>query len=181
MLTEFRKFVGFKILEYFILNPTSKTYLKELAKKLDISPRSVKIYCDMLVKEGLINKEIKGNLHLFSTNNENFRIKEIKRALFINILAELNIDKISEECTSIAIYGSHASGNYDEKSDIDLLIIGNEKQINRDLVVKIMDKIGKEIQLNVISMTNWEKMKKENNAFTKGIIRNHALIKGAEL
>ena len=181
MLAEFRKFVGFKILEYFILNPTKTTYLKELAKKLDISPRSVKIYCDMFVKEGLIDREIKGNLHLFSTNNENFRIRQIKRAFFINILAELGIEKISEECNSIAIYGSHASGNYDEKSDIDLLIIGNEKQTNRDLVLKIMNKIGKEIQLNVISMTNWEKMKKESNAFTKSILRNHVLIKGAEL
>lgn len=181
MLNEFRKFVGFKILEYFLLNPTKETYLKELAKKLEISPRSVKIYCDTFVKDGLINREIKGNMHLFSTNNENFRIREMKRAFFINILSELGIDKISEECISIAIYGSHASGIYDEKSDIDLLIIGNEKQINRDLLVKFMKKIGKEIQLNVITMIKWEKMKKENDAFVNSVLRNHILIKGAEL
>lgn len=181
MLKEFRKFVGFKILEYFLINPTKETYLKELAKKLEISPRSVKIYCDIFVKDELINREIKGNMHLFSTNNDNFRIREMKRAFFINILGEMGIDKISEECTSIAIYGSHASGTYDEKSDIDLLVIGNEKQIKRDLVVKIMNKIGKEIQLNVVPMIKWEKMKKENDAFVKSIIKNHVLIKGVEL
>ena len=181
MFKAFRKFVGFKILEYFLMNPTKKTYLKELAKKLEISPRSVKIYCDIFVKDGLINREIKGNMHLFSANNENFKIREMKRAFFINILGELGIDKISEECISIVIYGSHASGNYDEKSDIDLLVIGNEKQINRELVVKIMNKIDKEIQLNIIPMIRWEKMKKENDAFVKSVIRNHVLIKGVEL
>jgi len=181
MLSEFRKFVGFKILEYFIMNPSKKTYLKELAKTLEISPRSVKIYCDAFVKEGLINREIKGNIHLFSTNNESFMIKEMKRAFFINLLGELGIDKISEEDTSVAIYGSHASGTYDEISDIDLIVIGNEEQIKRDLVVKIMNKIGKEIQLNIIPMSKWEKMKKENDAFVKSILRNHVLIKGVEL
>ena len=181
MLIEFRKFVGFKILEYFLFNSTKKTYLKELAKILEISPRSVKIYCDLFEKDGLINRERKGNLHLFSTNNENFRIKELKRAFFINLLGELGIQNVSKECISIAIYGSHASGHYDEKSDIDLLIIGDEKQINKNLIVKIMNAVDKEIQLNVIPMIKWEKMKKENDAFANSIIKNHILIKGAEL
>jgi len=181
MLNEFRKFVGFKILEYFLLHPTEKNYLQELAKKLDISPGSVNNYCNIFEKDGLINREIKGNLHLFSTNNDNFRVRELKKAFFINLLGELDIQKISDKCTSIAIYGSHASGLYDEKSDIDLLIIVSKEQINRDLVVKIMNKVGKEIQLNVLSMIKWEKMKKENDAFAMSVIKNHVLIKGAEL
>ena len=181
MQNEFRKFVGFKILEYFLLHPTEKTYLQELAKKLDISPGSVNNYCNIFEKDELIKREKKGNLHLFSTNNENFKIRELKRAFFINLLGELDIQKISDECTSIAIYGSHASGYYDEKSDIDLLIIGSEEQINRDLVVKIMNKVDKEIQLTVIPIVKWEKMKKENDPFAMSIIKNHLLIKGVEL
>jgi predicted nucleotidyltransferase len=181
MLTCFRKFVGFKILEYFLRYPSEKTYLKELAKKLQISPRSVKIYCDLFEKEGLIKREIIGNMHIFSTNNDNFRVREMKRAYFINLLAEMNIENIAEECASIAIYGSYASGNYDEKSDIDILIIGEEQQVKRDMIVKIMEIIGKEIQLNVIPIIKWEKMKKNGDSFIKSIIRNHILIKGVEL
>lgn len=181
MLTSFRKFVGIKVLEYFLKYPTEETYLKELAKKLQISPRSVKIYCDIFDKEGIIIREIKGNMHIFKTNNDNFRVREMKRAYFINLLADLNIEKIAEECASIAIYGSYATGTYDDKSDIDLLIIGDEKNVKRDLVVNIMNRIDKEIQLNVISIVKWEKLKKENDHFVKNIIRNHVLIKGAEL
>ena len=178
MIDEFRKFVGFKILEYFLLNPTKKTYIKELAKKLNASPGSIINYCNIFKKEGLIKREIIGNLHLYYTNNDNFRVRELKKAIFLNILGELGIEKISDDYTSIIIYGSHASGNFDERSDIDLLIIGNK--VNKDLVVKIMKKVGKEIQLNVIPMVKWEKMKKESDAFVKSVIKNHVLIKGVE-
>ena len=181
MLNIFRKFVGFKILEYFLKYPTEKTHLKELARKLNISPRSVKIYCDLFEKEGIIKREIRGNMKIFTTNNDNFRIKEMKRAYFINLLAEMNIENIAEESISIAIYGSYASGNYNEKSDVDLLIIGEEQHVKRDIIVKIIGKIEKEFQLTVIPMIKWEKMKKDQDNFVKNIIRNHVLIKGVEL
>ncbi|RKX39229.1 MAG: nucleotidyltransferase domain-containing protein, partial [Thermotogae bacterium] len=121
------------------------------------------------------------NLHIFETNNDNFRVREMKRTYFINLLAEVNIENIVEECASIAIYGSHASGNYDEKSDVDILIIGEEQHVKRDVIVKIMEKIGKEFQLNVIPIIKWEKMKKNKDPFVESILRNHILIKGVEL
>ncbi len=181
MLTIFRKFVGFKVLEYFLANPTEKTYLNELAKKLQISSRSVKIYCDLFEKNGIILREIKGNMHLFSTNNDNYRVKEMKRAYISNLLAEMNIENISEGTASVAIYGSYASGNYDEKSDIDILIIGDEQNVNRDIAVEIMKKIDKEVQLSIIPIIKWEKMKKEEDPFVKSIIKSHILVKGVEL
>jgi len=181
MLSCFRKFVGFKVLEFFLKYPTEKTYLKELAKKLQISPRSVKIYCDLFEKDGIIKREIKGNMHIFTTNNDNFVVKEMKRVYFLNLLAEMNIEDIAEESASIAIYGSYASGNYDEKSDVDILIIGEEQHVKRDIIIKIMEKIEKEFQLTVIPIIKWEKMKKDEDHFVKNIIRNHILIKGVEL
>jgi hypothetical protein len=181
MLTSFRKFVGFKILEYFLNNPTEKIYLNELAKKLNVSPRSVKIYCDLFEKKEIIRREIKGNMHLFSTNNDNFCVREMKRAYISVILKQINIEKIADNSISIAIYGSYASGNYDEKSDMDVIVIGEERDVKRDIVVDIMKKIDKEIQLTVIPTIKWEKMKIEDDPFVKNIIKNHVLIKGAEL
>jgi len=152
-----------------------------MARTLQIRPRSVKIYCDLFEKEGIIKREIKGNMHIFSTNNDNFRVKEMKRVYFINIFAEMKIENIAEECASIVIYGSYASGNYDEKSDVDILIICEEQNVKRDMIVKIMDIIDKEFQLSVIPIVKWEKLKKDNDHFVKNIIRNHILIKGVEL
>jgi len=181
MLKNFRKFVGFKVLEYFLKYPTEKTYLKELAKKLEISPRSVKIYCDLFVQNGIIKREIKGNMHLFSTNNDNFYVREMKRAYITFVLKEMDIEHISQNAVSIALYGSYASGKYDEKSDLDILILGEEQNVEREKIIDIMKKINKEIQLTVIPALKWEKMKKEHDSFVESILRNNILIKGADL
>ena len=77
--------------------------------------------------------------------------------------------------------GAYASGNYDEQSDIDILIIGEERHVKRDIVVNIMNDIGKEIQITVVPLTKWEKMKRDRDPFAESILRNHILIKGAEL
>ena len=181
MLSVFRKFVGFKLLEYFLRYPTNETYLNELAKKLHISSRSAKIYCDLFDKEGIINREIKGNIHLFTTNNDNYQVREMKRAYIINLLAELDIDLIADDGVSVAVYGSYATGDYDEKSDIDIVIIGEEHQIKRDRILDIMKRLGKEIQLTIIPIVKWEKMKRNHDAFTQNMLRNHVLIKGVDL
>ena len=181
MLTNFKRFVGFKVLEYFLKYPTKKTYLKELAKNLDISPRSAKIYCDLFEQDGIINREIKGNIHLFSTNNDNFYVREMKRAYIALVLKEMDIEQVSQDAVSIALYGSYASGSNDEKSDLDILILGEEQNVKREKIIDIMKKIDIEIQLTVLPALKWEKMKKEHDSFAESILRNSLLIKGAEL
>lgn len=181
MITVFRKFIGCKILEYFLSHPTQKKYLNELAKELAVSPRSIKIYCDLFEKDGIINREITGNVHLFSTNNNHYRVQEMKRAYIANLLAEHHIETIQHACISLAVYGSHASGLYDERSDLDLLIIGDEHQINKDKLLKLQQILGKEIQLTIFSLTEWETMKKNDDPFAKAILRNHLLLAGAQL
>jgi predicted nucleotidyltransferase len=181
MLADFRKFVGCKILEYFLSYPTQKKYLNELARELAVSSRSIKIYCDLLEKDGIINREITGNVHLFSTNNNHYRVQEMKRAYIANLLAEHHIETIQQTCISFAVYGSHASGLYDERSDLDLLIIGDEHQINKDNLLNLQQTLGKEIHLTILSLTQWETMKKNNDPFAKAILQKHLLLAGAQL
>jgi len=181
MLLDFRKFVGCKILEYFLSHPTQKKYLNELAKELAVSPRSIKIYCDLFEKDGIIKREITGNVHLFSTNNNHYRVQEMKRAYIANLLAEHHIETIQQTCISFAVYGSHASGLNDERSDLDLLIIGDEHQINKDSILTLQKTLDKEIQLTILSLIQWETMKKNDDPFAKAILRNHLLLVGAPL
>ena len=180
MLFTFRKFVGFKILEHFLFYPTEEIYLNEIARKLRISSGSAKRYCDLFVKEKIIKREKKGNLHTFWLNNDDFCVREMKRAYISLLLKEVGIEKASATAISVAIYGSYASGEYDEKSDVDLLVIGEEKNVNRKLIVEISGKIGREIQLTVIPPFKWERMKEEDH-FAKSVLRKYILIRGAEL
>lgn len=120
MIKEFRKFVGFRALEYFITHPSAEVHLKELSRKLMISSGSAKTYCDIFERNSILNVEREGNLRIFALNN-NFVVKELKRAYYVVLQKELGIEKVAENCVSLAIYSSFASGEFDERRDLDIL------------------------------------------------------------
>ena len=170
-MTWLRRFVGFRVLERFLTYPSEKIHLRELARDLEISPGSAKTYCDALVDDDLILEEAKGNLRLFRLNRDDFVAREMMKTYYL----------LTEGSTSLAIYGSFARGNFDEKSDLDLLVIGEESDVNKDRVLDLQEDLGREVQLMVVPYYRWESMKKEGNRFAKSVLRDHILIKGVEL
>jgi uncharacterized protein len=174
------KFVGFRVLEFFLTHPSSETHLNELARNLDIARGSAKSYCDAFVDEGLILESPKGNLRLFRLNRDDFAVREMMRAYCLLKLKHLGIERIAEG-TSLAIFGSFARGDIDELSDLDLLVIGEESNVDRDKVLKLQEALGREVQLTLLPYYRWETMKKEGDKFAESVLRKHVLVSGVEL
>lgn len=181
MIEEYSKFAGNKILAFLLLNPNNELGINEIARKLNLSPGSVKRYTDLFVKDGLAEIKKAGNIHQPRLIYDNALIKEMKKTYSVLLLAESKIKKISEDFTSIALYGSFASGAFDEKSDIDILVISGNKEINSEVISKIESAFNRELQLTIIPYYKWEMMKKQNNEFAASLLKNHILIEGAEL
>ena len=175
------KFVGFRVLEFFLTHPSSEIHLNELARNLDIARGSAKSYCDILVDEGLIQQSSKGNLRLFRLNRDDFAVKDVMRAYYLLKLKHLDIEHLAVGCTSLAIYGSFAKGDIDERSDLDLLVIGEENNIDKDEILKLQEALGREIQLTLLPYYRWETMKKEGDKFAESIQNKHILVSGVEL
>ena len=93
----------------------------------------------------------------------------------------MGIETLAKKHISLAIYGSYSSGEFNEKSDLDILIIGKKKEENKDFALKFGKKFGKEIQLTTISYYEWEKMKKNKDPFALEVLSKHILISGADL
>ncbi len=180
LINELRKYAAIRLLEYFLCHPTQEIHLKELSRKSKVSPMTAKTYCDLLEKEEIVLSEKKGNLRIFRLNNENFAVREMKRAYYLLLLKELGIERVCTEGT-LAIYGSIASGDFDERSDIDLLIIGSREWINYEILFEIEKKTGKEVQLTVIPPHKWEEMKERRDPFAMSVLRKHCLIRGPPL
>lgn len=176
-----KNFVGFKVLEFFLTHPSGEIHLNELARNLEIARGSAKSYCDAFVDEGLILESSKGNLRLFRLNRDDFAVREMTKAYYLLKLKHLGIDHLAEDCTSLAIYGSFARGDIDERSDLDLLVIGKESNLDRDKVLKLQDALGREVQLTLLPYYRWETMKKEGDRFTESVLRKHVLVSGVEL
>lgn len=79
--------------------------------------------------EGLILESSKGNLRLFRLNRDDFAVREVTKAYYLRKLRHLGIEHLAVGSTSLAIYGSFARGDIDERSGLDLLVIGEESSI----------------------------------------------------
>ncbi len=176
-----KKFVGLRVLELFLTHPSLEIHLNEVARHLKIASGSAKSYCDALVDEGLILESSKGNLRLFRLNRDDFAVKEMTRAYYILKLKHLNVEQLAEGCISLAVYGSFARGDIDERSDLDLLVIGEESDVKKDRIMKLQDSLGREVQLTVMQYYRWETMKKEGDKFAESVLRKHVLVSGVEL
>lgn len=158
--------IPLKITNYFFENPYDEFYLRELARKLKLSPYAAKKYLDLLVKEGIVKDEKKANLRYFKANMGNLFFRHLKVAFSINLILKSGlVDFLKESLanvSSITLFGSVAKGEDDKKSDIDILVIGTHKHINLN---NFEGKIGKEINLHILSWSEWSKKAKSNDPF----------------
>ena len=178
---EIGSFLGIRILSWFLEHPNEKVHFKDLCRKLKLSPLSVKTYCEQFINRDWILEERKANLRFFYLNIRSYVVKAMKRTWFLENLRHMGVDKIvPENIISFALYGSHASGEYTEKSDIDLLVIGRKEQVNYANVKILEEKMHKEIQITVIQLNRWEKNKK-TDPFILSVLKNHVLLTGTGL
>ncbi len=181
----FKKYKEWKILRFFLENCSSSFYVNETAQKLEVSSGSVSKFLKVLEKDNIMIKKKVGNSLLYKLNNELLIVKQLKVLIFLLNLDELDILKkflkADDSITSILTYGSYASGENDEKSDIDLLIISNKKEKFLSLIHELEEKLKKTVNIEVYKFSEWKKLAEMNREFYQSIKENHLLLYGGEL
>ena len=159
MLQDYNRY---KILKIFLDNPTESFRLRELSRLSKIAPPSVMNYLKSFEEQELIKKYEKRGIPFYQALRDNDDFILYKK---ISIFYELNnsglIDFLWQELSpeAIILYGSYAKGESTEDSDIDIFIIGKEKEIN---IKKFEEKLGKEIHLMFDQLKNIHKELKNN-------------------
>jgi len=178
----FDKYVSWKILQYFALNPTKEVYVKEIAKKLDLSTGICSKTLRELLKLEILEKRSSGQAHYYRLGN-NYIAKELKCFIGLFTIHETGlVSEIAEAFdrpTSIVLYGSFATGEFNEKSDIDILVISSKKK--KPNLHGIGNKIRREINIQVFNIGKWLKMKQENDSFYTMVMKDHIMLYGSEL
>jgi predicted nucleotidyltransferase len=181
MIEEFRKFAGNKILGWLLMHPSTPVSINELARNLSVSPATVLKYVNLFEEALLVSRRTAGTAHHIIVNNESPLVCQLKKCAMLLLLHDAGIREIAPGAVSIALYGSMASGRFDEKSDIDLLVLGEEKDVDRDRVLAIQEKLGIPVQLTVLPWHSFETLKEKNDPFVRTVLENHVLISGSGL
>ncbi len=163
------KYNRYKVLKVFLDNPLEGFGLREVRRKKKIAPVSVLNYLKEFVRQELVSKE-KGKLgpvYIAERDNKSFIFYKKMSALYElhdSGLVDYLWDKLGAR--AVILYGSYAKGEALASSDIDIFIIGKEKNIDLALFEK---KLGKEIHL--LFNDNFRKIPNElKNNLVNGIV-----------
>jgi uncharacterized protein len=189
MIELFEKYVDFKILGLFLENPNMECHIKEIGRRLNISPASASSAVKYFEEQGYLMKEEKGLAHLYRLNQAHPIMVAMKKAYGMSLVMSSNPIEIflaaDPNVVSLALYGPYADGSYDEKSEVDFLLIApsavdkfsNSRKMSESRK-QVEEKIGKPAGVFVATMSIWSTMKSTNDPLYQRIIDNHILIYG---
>jgi len=158
-----------KVLKELFSRPTHKFHIRELARITRLNPNTIINITDKLEKQGLINKKAEKHIVEILLNNENRDVTWRKKLfnlyqIYSSGIIEFLVDNYSP--ISISLVGSYSRGEDIERSDIDIFIITNKKQIVD--MKKFSQILGKEIHL--LTAKSSEISKEFYNNLINGIV-----------
>src|SRR3989344_5793018 len=138
-----------KVADVFFKEPSQIHFIKEISRKIDLAPTSVRTHIETLRKEKIImekeGKPFSGwianrDFDDFLFNKKIFNLLSLK-----NLISEL---KNNYYPSMILLFGSYSRGEDLENSDIDLLIITKSK---KDIDLRKFEKeMARKINLSLI-------------------------------
>jgi len=163
--------------------------IRELAKFLGVSHTGIKKVVDELEKTNVLRLRTVGRSCAFRLNMNSYAANIVGRTFEMEsgVLSELR-DVIREKLksrfvTSAALYGSVVEGKETSRSDIDLLIITDQREKVEEIVAELQndvsERFGNSISAYYISEEDLRKKRKEPPI--KQALQNHMLICGKPL
>jgi predicted nucleotidyltransferase len=113
-----------KVIEYLIQKPGKEFLSREIQIATKMSKAGANFALNDLAKANLVNRQQKGKTYLYTINDENPVVKQLKILRTIMNLMPL-IKKLKQKSSKIILYGSSSRGEDTEDSDIDLFIVTN--------------------------------------------------------
>src|SRR3989339_2179647 len=179
-----------KVLDLFRKNIFLKSSIREITGKIK-SKSYQRVYeaIESLEKRQILNSEKMGNTNLISlkmSRNTFLTLSFLDEQETENIPNAQKIIALKEITDYlILVTGSYAKGNYNKKSDLDLVIIAPNKE-NIVAIQKLVENITMlfvpEVHLYVITKKDFiEMLKSKNENYGKEIVKNKIILKNGQI
>ena len=168
-----------ELLALFFLNPDDSYYLRELERKLRVSPGALARELKSLSEEGLLRRIPRGKQVFYQIRTTHPLYNEIKGIIekTAGIPKALSEGlKPLREIREAYLYGSVVTGQMEAGSDIDLLLIGKETDSVLKLLEDFQAKFGRTLNAVTYAPKEFERKQKDKSEFLYGVMKS-ALIK----
>lgn len=154
-------------------------YLRQLARLTDIALGPVQREIRQLVEAGLVSRRTVGTQTLYSANEESPVFAEIKslvtKTVGMHDVLSAALSPFRKKINLAFVYGSVARSGETERSDVDLMVVGNVDF--GDVVEKLVEAqktLNREINPTVYSVKEFRKKVGEN--FLKTVLADKKLF-----
>lgn len=147
-----------KILNFFLERPNSEFNQSEVRKNLDVSKVTAAKWLDFLVKNKILLKNSRGRMIFYSLNREDPTVKQLKILFTVTELKQ-KLER-TEMDSEVYLFGSAARGEDTKDSDIDLLVVGKDREI-----IEKLKSLDSRIKVSFFTPVEWLKTEKEDRAF----------------
>lgn len=155
-----------KIIHLLSNYPEREFYGQEIANKIKCSKASVSGLLKSLLGKKIISKTTKGRMGFYQINQSSLTVKKLR----INLALE-NVKPIAKKLSLVSqraiLFGSACRGEQTEKSDLDLFIIGKQKEEILTIIDKYRDRLN--LQVIIKSPNEWSEMEIKESEFFREI------------
>lgn len=171
-MINFKSKIAQAVLGYFFINSKSEMYLNEMVRKFKVDRGNLTRKLAELEREGVLVKNQKGNLSLYSLNRRYPFLPEFKKIFLKSVGLEYILKERLKQVKGVKaaiIFGSYAENKLSAESDIDLLLVGSHSALAAQKELNdLQSRIDREI--NAIDMTEEEFERKKHDDFLKHVL-----------
>ena len=161
-----------KLLYALASDPMRSFYQREVAGEAHVSVGSANRILRGLVDRGLIDREKKGKIYLYRFNVDNPVSRQLKVLFNIMEVEEL-VGMLQNLTTRVILFGSCAEGMDVKESDIDLLVLTNEKKTVSEIISQYKSK--RRLSPIIVNANDFTKLRNDDRPLYNEIMRGITL------
>lgn len=161
-----------KVLGFLLSRPNEELYDREISRLTGISPAGTNLALRELADVSLIEQFQKGRMKFYRLTLDEPIIRQMKVVKNLSILRTL-VEKLKSFSIRVVLFGSAASGEDAQISDVDLFVLAREKKNVMDVVEK--SRLSERLKPVVCTPSEWADISAKNDVFSKEIERGIVL------
>ena len=163
-----------RLLQTLLRDPMGRYHGRELVRLTGVSVGGANQMLRSFANLGLLLKEKQGRMLFYRTNMDNPVVRQLKILFTLFQLDDL-MAQSKPFSDRIILFGSSAEGTDVKDSDIDLLLLTNEKSQLTDIVHKFNAKSQRRIAPIILDPQGFSKLRREDAALFHRISRGMTL------